>query len=161
MKWYCLGIHYDRGWLSWASSKQPSRDLPEGPFNCSWLIKGAFSLTYHDKRMRSTVSKSKTGHSLESYVPAVDLGRHLVEARLLLGSFHRNQKPLHIRRHIHTRGRDDFPLGMAGLHVSSSSLAPLQRKGEPSELRLHKKGGSLVYWQKAQALLLDSPGFQS
>lgn len=65
-------------------------------------------------------------------MPAVDLGRHLVEARVLLGSFHRNQKPLHIRRHIHTRGRDDFPLGMAGLHVSSSSLAPLGPSSSPS-----------------------------
>lgn len=81
--------------------------------------------------MRGTVSNSKTGHPLESYLLAVDLGTYLVEVRLLLGSFHRSEKLLHTRCHIHTRGRDDFPPGMAGLHVSSSSsLAPLQRKGE-------------------------------
>lgn len=43
--------------------------------------------------------------------------------------------------HTH-RGRNDFPLGMASLHVSSSSPAPLQRKGEPGELRHHKKGAA-------------------
>lgn len=74
---------------------------------------------------KHTVTKHKTGHPLERYVPAVDLGTHLVEVRLLLSSFHRNQKPLHTHCHIHTRGGDDFPLGVASLHVSSSSLAPL------------------------------------
>lgn len=75
-------------------------------------------------------------------MPAVDLGMDPVEVRLLLGSFHRTQKPLHTRRHIHTGGRDEFPRGRASLHVSSSSLAPLQRKGEPGELRHHKKGAA-------------------
>lgn len=64
---------------------------------------------------------------------AVDLGTYLVEVRLLLGSFHRSEKLLHTRCHIHTRGRDDFPPGMAGLHVSSSSsLAPLGPSSSPS-----------------------------
>ena len=62
--------------------------------------------------------------------------------------------------HTH-REREEFPLGTASLHVSSSSLAPLQRKGEPGELRPHKKGGSLVYWLGAQALFSDPPGPQS
>lgn len=65
-------------------------------------------------------------------MPAVDLGMCPVEVCLLLGSFHRTQKPLHTRRHIHTGGRDEFPRGMAGLHVSSSSLAPLGPSSSPS-----------------------------
>jgi len=85
--------------------------------------------------MKSTVSNNKIGHPLERYVPAVDLGMCPVEVRLLLGSFHRTQKPLHTRRHIHTGGRGEFPRGMASLHVSSSSLAPLGPSSSPFRLQ--------------------------
>lgn len=109
--------------------------------------------------MKSTVSNNKLGHPLERYVPAVDLGMHPVEVRLSLGSFHRNQKPLHTRCHIHTGGRDEFPWGMASLHVSSSSLAPLQRKGEPSELRHHKRraAGSTGWRRKLSSQTYPDP----
>lgn len=131
MKWYCLGIHHYRDWLSWGSSKQLLREWPEDPVIAPGGARGHFSFSCH-KRMRSTVSNSKAGHSLESSVPAAGLGRHLAEARCLPGSLHRGQKPLHTRRHIRTRGRGGVPPGgRAGLHVSSSSSAPLQRKGEP------------------------------
>ena len=45
--------------------------------------------------------------------------------------------------HTH-EGKEWFPRGMASLHVSSSSLAPLQRKGGPGEFGHDKKGGDLV-----------------
>ena len=105
MKWYCLGIHCYRDWLSWGSSKQLLGEWPEDPVIALGGAWGHFSFSYHDKRMGSTVSNSKAGHSLESSVPAAGLGTHLAEPRCLPGSLHRGQKPLHTRRHIHARGR--------------------------------------------------------
>lgn len=123
-----------QGWAFLSKFKAAKRNYLNGTLNCSWLIQGALFLDLPHERMRSTqsVNKHETGHPLERHAPAVDRGAYPVEGRLLPGTFHRNQKLLRTGCHIHTRGRNGFPLGVASLHVSSSSLAPLGPSSSPS-----------------------------
>lgn len=146
MKWYCLGIHHCRDWLSWGSSKQLLKEWPEDFCNCSWWSAGA-SFPFPATRKWEAQSVAVKLVISRSSAPAAGLGRHLAGSTLLAGQPSQGQKPLHTRRHIRTRGRGcshragGVPhRGGAGggLHVSSSSSAPLQKKRRTSEFRHHK-----------------------
>lgn len=74
-----------------------------------------------------TLNKHMTGCLLESYVPAVDLGTYLRKDIGCWAAFTISDAMTHTLLRTH-RGRGGFPRGMLSLHVSSSSLVPLQRK---------------------------------
>lgn len=72
-------------------------------------------------------------------MPAVELGTIPVEGPLLLGSFHRNQKPLHTRCHIHT-GKEGFSTGDGKPSGVLFFAGTTGKERRPGELGQHRKG---------------------